>query len=191
MGNCFGKQQPTDDSSHQVGNKVLYVLQLSKGRIYVGTTMNIEKRIKQHREGHGALWTQLYTFEHIIEVREVISIYDEENVTKEYMRRYGIDLVRGSKFVLPVLPEVQIIEIETSWWAADSSLCQRCGGNDHWATHCRATVTVTGRELSVHQIPNEPPVVTGNKSKICDRCGYHGHTLTQCYAKRHKDGTEL
>ena len=48
----------------------LYVLELVGNRYYVGTSDNVEERIKAHFEGHGARWTQLYP---PIEVIKIIS----------------------------------------------------------------------------------------------------------------------
>ena len=120
----------------------IYVLALEENKIYVGVTDNVERRFSQHRSGKGAVWTKRYPPVSIIEIRVVNSPFDEEMVTKEYMSKFGIDDVRGAKYVSMKLPDDQIRDISTSMWSINNKLCQRCGRDSgvdgqHRARYCR------------------------------------------------------
>lgn len=51
------------------------ILQCSDGSYYVGSTENLEQRIKQHQTGHGCSYTRLH--------RPVLLVYKEEYDTFE------------------------------------------------------------------------------------------------------------
>ena len=43
------------------GRQSVYVLQLKEGKYYVGTTTNLERRLKEHAAGHRRpAWTTVY-----------------------------------------------------------------------------------------------------------------------------------
>ena len=52
----------------------IYILLCSDGSFYTGSTNNVEKRFKDHTEGHGARYTKSH--------KPVKIIYKEEFVTK-------------------------------------------------------------------------------------------------------------
>jgi predicted GIY-YIG superfamily endonuclease len=73
-----------------------YALLLEGGKIYVGKSKVVYKRItKQHIEGEGSEFTKKHKFLRVIEIRKINSCFDEDNITKEYMMKYGVDNVRG------------------------------------------------------------------------------------------------
>lgn len=76
----------------------LYVLSLSDNKWYVGRTGNVERRFEQHMNGDGAKWTWLHKPLKIVETREMKSDADEDEVTLEYMEKYGMYNVRGGQF---------------------------------------------------------------------------------------------
>lgn len=84
--------------------RVLYALLLEDNYIYVGQTMDdYERRIRKHFNGKGSSWTKVHK---PLEVLEVTSFfgdyregeYKENDLTVEYMKKYGIDHVRGGFF---------------------------------------------------------------------------------------------
>jgi predicted GIY-YIG superfamily endonuclease len=85
----------------------VYVLELEGDEsydryFYVGCTHNLNHRLSSHIAGLGANWTKLHEFKCICEVRMVIegSALDLENeVTLEYISKYGAERVRGGKFI--------------------------------------------------------------------------------------------
>ena len=79
----------------------VYVLLLSEGRIYVGSTDNIYDRLTSHfgMTSSAAAWVKLHGPP--VRVLEVIADADsgaENRKTIEYMARWGSELVRGGKW---------------------------------------------------------------------------------------------
>ena len=81
----------------------LYVLKLEQDKWYVGiTTQPVEKRFAQHRKGFaGARWTKKYRPIRIHDIHD-LGYCDTERaqkfegkVTREYMKQYGDNNVRG------------------------------------------------------------------------------------------------
>ncbi|EEM8427503.1 hypothetical protein DFQ98_08840 [Salmonella enterica subsp. enterica serovar Essen] len=77
---------------------MVYVLSLEDGYYYVGYTTNVEHRYQQHLSGEGAQWTKVHKPISIIEIREG-GFEEETAVTLEYIEKYGINKVRGGKFI--------------------------------------------------------------------------------------------
>jgi hypothetical protein len=77
---------------------VLYVLRLQNEKWYIGRSSNLERRFTQHMNGTGAKWTVLHIPINIHESRPLVSDEDEDLVTLEYMKQYGIYNVRGGTY---------------------------------------------------------------------------------------------
>ena len=145
---------------------MIYVLQLTQGKFYVGKSDNIPARFQAHLNGRGCEWTKLYRPIKIFEVRENDSPFMEDAVTKEYMSKYGYDNVRGGTYSQVDLYEEDLDVIEREMRHA-SDVCLRCGRPGHWAKDCRAR-----NEFS--------PVF--RKGVICYRCGRPGHYAPECWS---------
>lgn len=114
----------------------IYVLQLEKGKYYVGKTKDPHFRIKSHFNSNGSKWTQLYKPLKILELKRNCDDYDEDKVTRQYMDKYGIDNVRGGSFVSvkldkSVIHTLQQMEIGTN------DKCFKCGEKGHFAKECK------------------------------------------------------
>lgn len=81
----------------------LYILKLEQDKWYVGiTSQSVEKRFHQHKSGFaGAKWTKVYNPIKIHDVKD-LGVCDieraqkyEGRVTREYMKEYGDNNVRG------------------------------------------------------------------------------------------------
>lgn len=118
---------------------ILYVLELQDNKWYVGKTSDLGARFKQHQSGTGAAWTRTYKPISIQESRRLKDVYDETNTTKEYMKKYGIDNVRGGSFVQPVLGE-DVERVLRQELRGDLDVCFTCGLKGHFASTCRAPV---------------------------------------------------
>src|SRR5271169_6557593 len=78
----------------------IYVLRLKGGKYYIGKTdKDVEVRFQEHVRGNGSAWTRQFQPINIIEHRKMVSVLDEDTVTKEYMLNYGIENVRGGSYV--------------------------------------------------------------------------------------------
>lgn len=85
----------------------IYTLELTDGNYYVGTTDDVEKRLKKHGKKHGAAWTFIYKPIKRLEVIDVGICTESEatvlenKLTIDYMDKYGWRKVRGGIFVSP------------------------------------------------------------------------------------------
>lgn len=102
--------------SQEIKNKIesrfIYVLQLEDGCYYIGSSVekNFEQRMKKHFKRKGSRWTRLHKPTEIIEKRKIIGDYrsaelHENELTVDYMKKYGLDKVRGGFFA-------QVSEVE-------------------------------------------------------------------------------
>ena len=186
----------------------LYVLQLEDDKWYVGKTDDINKRFEQHKSGKGSAWTKEYKPIKIADTRTITSVHDETNVTKDLMKKYGIDNVRGGAYCQVDLPEQQINSIRHEL-NSGSDKCYNCGIKGHFANRCpnKQEETESDEELwgcgicerefnsqyglMVHQRSCKPKYTPKSSTGSCYRCGRPGHYSNECYAQRHVKGYEL
>ncbi len=156
----------------------LYILQLEEGKYYVGKTDNLSHRYEQHKNGRGSEWTKLYKPIEILETRPIKSRDDETNTTKELMRKYGVENVRGGAYCQVKLPDYvrRTIELEHR---GNTDACYKCGSIGHFAVNC------TEENESENESEEE------YENNACYRCGRHGHWANQCYARTDMDGFEI
>src|ERR1700736_4738224 len=106
----------------------VYVLKLKKHKWYIGKTKNVAKRFQEHwsgRAGVGAEWTKYFEPIQIEEERVMKTPHDEDNVTLEYMCRYGMDNVRGGNYTQPVLSQEEKEAIQRAIYS-HLDLCRGC-----------------------------------------------------------------
>ena len=126
----------------------VYVLKLSEGKVYVGSSDAPSERIETHLFGSGVTWTSLYKPVGILQV--IYDSGDVERYTKYYMRKYGIDSVRGGSFSGLFLSEDQKDIIRRELRASDNR-CLLCGSSFHSQDSCCSPFMV-----DANGIPNEP-----------------------------------
>ena len=79
----------------------IYKLYLEGDKIYIGKTTNIKRRIEEHFTGGGSKVTQKFK-PHTYEIIEVCDGFFSEQIeqyhTKEHIKTYGYENVRGGKY---------------------------------------------------------------------------------------------
>lgn len=130
----------------------IYVLELAQGRVYVGRTSDMKRRVGQHMTGKGSAFTQAFPPTGVLLPRlgQVRGSDEaaERDETLRYMFLRGIPLVRGWKYTRVCMSEQEQQDAEDNIREL-FDLCRRCGHPGHFITRCRASFDRNGRPCSV------------------------------------------
>lgn len=199
----------------------IYVLLCERNRYYVGkTNRSLKKRVLEHFAGDGSEWTRRYKPIKLVEKIENADVFDEDKYTKIYMKKYGIDHVRGGAYTQFELPASTRMFLEREINGA-SDVCYRCHRPGHYVKQCYARTTIDGLPISDDDESSEEEYSDSeeecwycercgkefesyreankhekNKCKFykkntCYRCGRAGHNVDGCYANHHISGKSL
>ena len=185
----------------------LYVLQLEGGKYYIGKTSSPSDRYKQHLAGTGAAWTKKFKPVKMVEVRPLKDSHDETNTTKDLMKKYGVDNVRGGAYTTVSLDDATKAVLEREF-RGSSDKCFKCGLGGHFAKQCPITVREESSESEEEvvvwecsycpkQFKSERAAevhetrCSGQLDSNCYRCGRNSHYANRCFAKTHLEGYDL
>lgn len=113
---------------------LLYVLKLEANKFYIGKTNNIQRRFNEHKR-NSCRFTVMYKPLQVLETYRYFE-FGEDMLTLKYMKKYGIDNVRGGSYSSPILSkeEIRLIDkmIKTS-----NDRCYICNDKGHYANACK------------------------------------------------------
>lgn len=113
----------------------LYVLKCHGGKYYVGVSNDADRRIAEHFGGNGCAWTQQHAVIKTELLRPVKTMHDENNMTKEYMMKYGIANVRGGAYCRVDLSPEETAALKKEL-SSLSGTCYKCGLTGHLSAFC-------------------------------------------------------
>ena len=131
----------------------IYVLELEQGKYYVGKTDHTFQRFNQHVTGDGAKWTQKYKVKDLFEFHRDRTDADENRITLQMMKKYGIKNVRGGSWSQLKLSKKSINSLERRIngrrysKVKSTKKCTKCGRNNHTAQNCYARTHVNGKRI--------------------------------------------
>jgi hypothetical protein len=134
----------------------IYTLQLEDGKYYVGRSYNVPKRLNQHYNGEGSVWTKKYKPIRLYEVFLNKTKFDEDKYTLMYMSIFGIENVRGGSFCSVELGGADKYIIKRMICTATDK-CVKCEQHGHFFTDCpQYKKGKMSRNESDNSLENEP-----------------------------------
>ena len=131
--------------------EAVYILELLHGRVYVGRTKNLRRRLDEHTSGRGSAFTQAYPPTGLLLPRlgKVSGSGEaaERDETLRYMYLRGIHLVRGWKYTRVELTDADRDDAEANIREL-FDLCRKCGHPGHFMSACRQSYDRNGRLIS-------------------------------------------
>ena len=113
----------------------IYVLKQQTNKYYVGKTDNPKFRLDTHFKTGGCAWTKKYKPTQIIGLFPDCDIFDEDKYTIKYMKKYGIENVRGGSFCQVSLDRETKKCVERMICSANDG-CHFCGKKGHFIRDC-------------------------------------------------------
>ena len=113
----------------------IYVLKQQNNKYYVGKTANPKFRLDTHFKTGGCAWTKKYKPTQIIGLFPDCDVFDEDKYTIKYMKKYGIENVRGGSFCQVSLDRETKKCVERMICGANDG-CHFCGKQGHFIRNC-------------------------------------------------------
>ena len=168
----------------------LYVIACERGKYYIGKTKDVMKRFEEHKTGHGSAWTKKYKPVKLEICRALNGDHDENNVTKDYMKKKGIEHVRGGSYTQIVLPD-DVISVLQREFRGNADICYKCNLAGHFAGQCPITVRKEAKKTS------HVATVIEWECNYCERrfstkygCSVHERSCKKCEEEEEEEEEE-
>ena len=129
----------------------VYILELAHGRVYVGKSSDVDRRVSQHTTGNGAAFTRAFppTGNRLPRLGNVSGSGDaaERDETLRYMFLRGVNNVRGWRYSTVALSADDLNDAEKNIREL-FNLCRRCGNAAHFMTGCKYEFDRLGRRIA-------------------------------------------
>ena len=169
----------------------LYVIACEKGKYYIGKTKDVMKRFEEHKSGQGSAWTKKYKPVKLETCRALNGDHDENNVTKDYMKKKGIEHVRGGSYTQIVLPD-DVISVLQREFQGNADICYKCNLAGHFAGQC--PITVVRKEVKK---TSHVATVIEWECNYCERrfstkygCSVHERSCKKCEEEEEEEEEE-
>jgi len=113
----------------------IYILEQQGNKYYIGKTENPKFRLDTHFKNGGCAWTKKYKPKQIIGLFPNCDAFDEDKYTIKYMKKYGIENVRGGSFCQVSLDRETTKCVERMIGSTDDK-CHFCGKQGHFIRNC-------------------------------------------------------
>jgi len=140
--NCYAKTDVDGrhmKKQHVASSAGVYAIGDSSGKIYVGKSMDTQKRFNEHTRGSGTSFLKGNIKKRSTATNGSKADMEswERNETLEQMYRTGIRNVRGWMFTASVLTDQQTQDAFNQI-CEKYDLCRKCGRNSHFMAKCYA-----------------------------------------------------
>lgn len=196
----------------------IYILKLKNNKYYVGKTSRKPlERLSEHFDNSGSGWTRVHNPVKIMEIIPNCDEEDEDKYTIKYMKKYGIDNVRGGSFCQITL-SLDTSNTLNRMIRGSSDKCYLCGESGHFIVNCPFKCNDVGEYESsdeyeyvyecdycskefdtekgakYHQrfyCKHKTKTKSKSNPQKCHRCGRSNHYASKCYATKHIKGYYL
>jgi predicted GIY-YIG superfamily endonuclease len=142
--------------------KQIYAIECQDGYIYVGESDNPDARYLEHKNGteHASEFCKRHKPIRQLEVFDKTTPYDETNLTKDYMKKFGIDKVRGGPYTQLELDKSTKDVLEREF-LSESNKCYNCGNSGHFIKQCPSKVQIK-EEITLKKKVQHQDLIDGN-----------------------------